>query len=170
MKQLFFDIDTQLDFMFPSGSLYVPGSERIIPTIAALNRRAPVLISTMCEHEEDDPEFQIYPPHCVRGSTGQRKPTATLVPNQILFAKQELNAFANPRLEPLLQQIAADSYVVYGVVTEICVQFVATKLLTLGKPVTVVEDAIQSLNSANAAAFLSIFHSNGGMIKASAAL
>ncbi len=170
MKQLFIDIDTQIDFMFPSGSLYVPGAEKIVPTVAALNRRAPVLISTMCEHSENDPEFQIYPPHCIAGTVGQLKPGATLVPNQILFAKRELNAFANPRLEPLLQQIAADEYVVYGVVTEICVQFVAKKLLTLGKPVIIVEDAIQSLNPANGAAFLNAFKASGGKIMTATAL
>ena len=170
MKRLFLDIDTQIDFMFPSGALYVPGAEKLIPAIADLNRRAPVLISTMCEHSENDPEFQIYPPHCIAGTVGQRKPAATLVSNQILFAKQELNAFANPRLEPLLQQIAADEYVVYGVVTEICVQFAANKLLTFGKPVIIVEDAIRALNDSNATEFLRRFASGGGSIMTSAAL
>ena len=35
MKQLFFDVDTQIDFLFPAGSLYVPGAEKLIPTVAA---------------------------------------------------------------------------------------------------------------------------------------
>jgi nicotinamidase/pyrazinamidase len=170
MKQVYFDIDTQIDFLFPSGSLYVPGAEKLIPTLAALNRKAPVLISTMCEHAEDDPEFQIYPPHCVAGTVGQLKPAALMVPNQILFAKQELNAFANPRLESQLQAIEADAYVVYGVVTEICVQFVAEKLLTFGKPVTIVSDAIQHLNSTKADLFLKNFQLRGGMIRAAAEL
>ena len=26
----FFDIDTQIDFLFPAGSLYVPGAERLL--------------------------------------------------------------------------------------------------------------------------------------------
>jgi nicotinamidase/pyrazinamidase len=170
MKQLFFDVDTQIDFLFPAGSLYVPGAEKLIPTLAALNRKAPVLISTMCEHAENDPEFLAFPPHCVAGTLGQLKPAALMVPDQILFAKQELNAFANPRLESLLQSIDADGYVVYGVVTEICVQFVAEKLLTMGKPVTIVSDAIQHLDSTKSAAFLQKFRAEGGMIKASTEL
>jgi nicotinamidase/pyrazinamidase len=170
MKQVFFDIDTQIDFLFPAGSLYVPGAEKLIPTLSALNRKAPVLISTMCEHAENDPEFVAYPSHCVAGTVGQLKPAALMAPNQILFAKQELNAFANPRLESLLQTIEADSYVVYGVVTEICVQFVAEKLLLMGKPVTIVSDAIRHLDSTKADVFLNKFKADGGMIRASAEL
>jgi nicotinamidase/pyrazinamidase len=167
MKQVFFDIDTQIDFLYPAGALCVPGAEKLIPTLAALNRHAPVLISTMCEHAENDPEFSVFPPHCVAGTVGQQKPPALLVPHQILFAKQELNAFANPRLEALLREIAADAYVVYGVVTEICVQFVAEKLLTLGAPVTIVRDAIQHLDSATSQLFLEKFAARGGLIKSS---
>ena len=40
MKTVFFDIDTQIDFMYPAGALYVPGAERIVPAIAQLNRHA----------------------------------------------------------------------------------------------------------------------------------
>ena len=40
MKTVFFDIDTQLDFMYPAGALYVPGAEKIVDQIAALNRFA----------------------------------------------------------------------------------------------------------------------------------
>ena len=38
MTTVFFDVDTQLDFMFPSGALYVPGAETIVERVAALNR------------------------------------------------------------------------------------------------------------------------------------
>ena len=39
---LFFDIDTQIDFVYPAGALYVPGAEHILPVVAELNRRAPL--------------------------------------------------------------------------------------------------------------------------------
>jgi nicotinamidase/pyrazinamidase len=165
--QIYFDIDTQIDFMFPAGSLYVPGAEKLIPAIAALNRRAPRLISTMCEHAENDPEFKTYPAHCVKGTVGQTKPASLLVPNQILFPKQELNAFASGRLLPMLNEFKADSYVVYGVVTETCVRFVAEKLLTLGKPVTIVKDAIQHLDAGAADPFLKAFAAGGGLVRSS---
>ena len=62
MKTVFFDVDTQLDFMYPSGALYVAGAEKIVEQIAALNRFAGAegipLISTTDAHAENDPEFQ----------------------------------------------------------------------------------------------------------------
>ncbi len=40
MKTVFFDVDTQIDFMFPAGALYVPGAETILGTVAKLNHHA----------------------------------------------------------------------------------------------------------------------------------
>ena len=34
MKTVFFDIDTQIDFLYPAGALYVPGAERLLPLIS----------------------------------------------------------------------------------------------------------------------------------------
>ena len=79
MKTVFFDIDTQIDFLYPAGALYVPGAERLVPLIARLNRIAPALVSTLDAHSENDPEFQSYPPHCVAGAlaSGSREEAET---------------------------------------------------------------------------------------------
>lgn len=166
MTTAFFDIDSQLDFLYPSGALYVPGAERILPAIARLNRYAAQhgfpLVSTTDAHTEDDPEFKIWPHHCVAGTHGQRKAEATLlerrvvVPNrdcalaiegaqQIIVEKQTVDVFAAPNLHRVVERLNADSYVVYGVVTEICVLHAVRGLLKTGKPVTVVTDAVETL-------------------------
>ena len=89
---VFFDVDTQLDFVNPSGALYVPGAEKRIPMIAALNRRAQRLVSTVDAHPENDIEFRTWPPHCIMGTLGQRKPSETLVGgSQIIFEKTALH-------------------------------------------------------------------------------
>jgi nicotinamidase/pyrazinamidase len=165
-KTVFFDIDTQIDFVYPAGALYVPGAERILPAVARLNRFAAEngipLVSTTDAHAEDDPEFRQWPPHCVAGTMGQRKPEATLlarrvvvptVPGdypvegaeQIIVEKQALDCFTNPNLPRILERLDAGRCVVYGVVTEYCVRCAALGLLRLGKPVEVVTDAIQTL-------------------------
>jgi nicotinamidase/pyrazinamidase len=167
VKTVFFDIDTQIDFLYPAGALYVPGAERIIPAVAELNRHAPLVISTVCAHSEDDPEFKLYPHHCVVSTTGQSKPAATLLEKsdaarQVILEKQELDCFSNPRLDPLLGELGAERAVVYGVVTEICVRFAAFGLLKRGLRVEVVTDAIQALDDEAARKMFSEFQAAGG--------
>ena len=152
MKTVFVDVDTQLDFMYPAGALYVPGAETIVDRVGALNRYAashqlPV-ISTVDAHSEDDPEFTIWPHHCVVGTTGQQKCAATLLDKnarQIIVEKQTIDPFVNTRLPEILHELAADRYVVYGVVTEICVRLAALGLRKTGAQVEIVTDAIRSL-------------------------
>jgi nicotinamidase/pyrazinamidase len=182
MKAVFLDIDTQIDFLYPAGALYVPGAEHIISVVGELNRAAPVLISTMDAHAEDDPEFQIYPHHCVAGTTGQHKPAMTMldrratVPStadqarQWILEKQKLDCFSSPHLEPLLERLAADRYIVYGVVAEICVRWAAFGLLKTGKPVDIVTDAVKALNQQKAHEMFSEFTALGGRLTTSSAL
>ena len=167
VSTVFFDIDTQIDFMYPTGALYVPGAERIVPVIAELNRKSPFVVSTMCSHSEDDPEFEIYGPHCVAGTVGQQKPVATLLNDpsrQILFPKQKFDVFTVPELIPLLERLNADRYVVYGVVTEICVKCAAFGLLKTGKNVEIVTDAVKSLDDSASARMLEEFVAAGGRL------
>lgn len=182
MKTVYFDIDTQIDFVYPAGALYVPGAERIVPVVAELNRRAPLVISTMDAHSEDDPEFQVYPHHCVVGTTGQQKPAATLMDKrtviparlegarQLILEKQKLDCFTNPHLMPLLAELNADRYVVYGVVTEICVRFAAFGLLKSGKRVELVTDAVKALDESAATKMFAEFTAAGGRLTTFAAL
>jgi len=165
MKTVFFDIDTQIDFVYPAGALYVPGAEEILPVIGQLNRKAAILISTMDAHSENDPEFQIYPHHCVVGTVGQQKPAATLIEKrdqQIIIEKQTLDCFSNPKLSPLLAELNADRYVVYGVVAEICVRLAIFRLLKTGKRVELVTDAVKALDEGAANKMVAEFLAAGG--------
>ena len=170
MKTVFFDIDTQIDFVYPAGALYVPGAERIVALVGELNRSAPMLISTMDAHSEDDPEFQIYPHHCVVGTAGQHKPAITMIESarQFILEKQKLDCFSSPHLVPLLERLNAECYVVYGVVTEICVRCAAFGLLRTGKQVEIVTDAVKSLDEQKAREMFSEFSAAGGRLTTSA--
>jgi nicotinamidase/pyrazinamidase len=164
---VFFDIDTQIDFLYPAGALYVPGAERVVPAIARLNRWAAAhgvtVVSTMDAHTEDDPEFRDWPAHCVAGTAGQSKPAATLA-GQMIFEKQTTDLFRAPGIEALLGGLNADRYVVYGVVTEICVAHAARGLLKTGKPVAIVTDAVETLAAENAERFYAEFTAAGGTL------
>lgn len=185
MKTVFVDVDTQLDFLYPAGALYVPGAEEIVPAIERLNRYAaahqiPVL-STVDAHAENDPEFAQWPPHCVAGTTGQHKAAATLldkriiVPNrdceftldgaqQIIVEKQSIDVFTARHLEPILRMLGADRFLVYGVVTEICVRSAIRGLLATGKPVVLAADAVKELRADEASLTMDELRSRGGTI------
>jgi len=185
MNTIFFDIDSQLDFLYPSGALYVPRAERIVPAIARLNRfaaeRGIPVISTTDAHAEDDVEFQQWPHHCVSGTLGQRKAEATLlarrvvIPNrdcelrlegaqQIVVEKQTVDVFAAPNLERVVERLGGQRFVVYGVVTEICVLFAVRGLLKLRRPVTVVTDAIETLRAEDSRRALDEMQAGGAVL------
>ena len=168
MSTVFFDIDTQHDFLIPGGALYVPGAEAIIDNVAKLNHHAAdhdiALISTADAHTPNDPEFAHYPPHCIAGTPGALKPRETLVDRQIVVQKQTLNCFDVPALSALLDELHATKAVVYGVVTEICVKFAAEGLLKRGIPVAIVTDAVKELDSQNAQTFFEEFAQAGGTL------
>src|SRR5260370_17496347 len=89
---------------------------------------------------------------------------------QILFPKQALDVFSVPKLLPLLGQLNADRYLVYGVVTEICVKCAAFGLLKTGKRVEIVTDAVKSLDESVAAQMLSEFTAAGGHLIAAGSI
>ncbi len=186
---LFWDVDTQADFMYPEGKLYVPGAETIIPNLRQLTawaaeHRVPI-VSSACAHHPGDTEFLQYPPHCLSGTAGQQKipetrlPNALIVPNrrvdlprelsayqQIILEKQQLDVLSNPNTEALLARLGpAHEVVLYGVVTEICVAYAARALMRHGYPLTVVTDAIRHLEESKSQAVLkNIEHSGGTLI------
>lgn len=81
---VFWDVDTQVDFMKSDGKLYVPDSESIIPTLARLTDYAHAqrirIIASSDDHMPGDRELsdtpdwkETFPEHCMRGTPGQLK-------------------------------------------------------------------------------------------------
>jgi nicotinamidase/pyrazinamidase len=172
MKNIFFlDIDTQRDFMLPSGALYVPGAERIIPKLRRLfdfaRKNEITIVSSMDTHLKDDPEFQQFPPHCIQGTEGQRKIDETLMPRplvfqnkavdrnlldairknqQIILEKQSLDLFSNPMTDRLLRALPPRA-IVFGVTTEYCVRIACLGLRRRKIQVALITDAIRAIAS-----------------------
>lgn len=188
MRVVLWEVDAQADFMLPGGALYVPGAGKIIPNLNRLVEQARqgcvLMISSADAHHIDDPEFQQWPPHCVRGTQGAelipeaRAASQLVIPNQREFAlprdlgayqqvileKNTLDVFDNPNTEALLARVGVSSvsfppqtgsapgndarpeFLVFGVVTEHCVRLAADGLLSRGFRVSIVEDAVQSLD------------------------
>jgi nicotinamidase/pyrazinamidase len=171
-KVVFWEVDTQADFMLPGGQLYVPGAERLLPNIRRLTDAARegrvFLVSHGCFHAPNDPEFKTFPPHCVKGTPGAAfvpeglTDKIAIVPNeaaatvprdlskyqQVLLEKQTLDIFESKHIEEVLRQFGDDvEFVVFGVVTEYCVRLAAKGLLDRDRRVSVVRDAIGTLKT-----------------------
>jgi len=82
--RILWDVDTQVDFMEPSGKVYVPGAKDVAPAMEMLvdAARAARLthVASADDHELTDPEISdapdlrnTYPPHCMRGTRGAEK-------------------------------------------------------------------------------------------------
>jgi nicotinamidase/pyrazinamidase len=82
--RILWDVDTQVDFMEPSGKLYVPGANDVAAAMERLvdaARAARIVhVASADDHELTDPEISetpdlrnTYPPHCLRGTRGAEK-------------------------------------------------------------------------------------------------
>ena len=96
MATLFWDVDTQYDFMRADGLLYVPDSEAIIPVLARLtdyaHRRGLRIVASADDHDPGDRELSAtpdwlttFPDHCMRGTPGQRKIPETALRDPLII-------------------------------------------------------------------------------------
>ncbi|MHC4355442.1 MAG: cysteine hydrolase family protein [Planctomycetota bacterium] len=83
-ETIFWDVDTQFDFMLPEGKLYVPGAETIVDKVSEVRRFALdngySIVADIdwhsAENDEisDTPDFErTFPPHCMAGEPGSER-------------------------------------------------------------------------------------------------
>lgn len=179
---IFWDVDTQHDFMRADGKLYVPGSEEIIGTVGALTDYAhahhiPIVASAddhVTGHRElsDTPDFrETFPPHCMRGTPGQAKIAETALRNPLviqperatpalrerirahdgdfLLLKHWFDVFTNENVDLLLEVLAPERIVLYGVALDVCDRYALDGLLQRlpARSLTLVEDATRAIDA-----------------------
>jgi nicotinamidase/pyrazinamidase len=188
--QVFVDIDTQIDFINSNGALSVPGAEQIRGNLQALTNYAfengIKIIASADAHPADDKEFEIFPPHCVQDTPGQKKIEETSIANtyvvknaptetsphdlldktdQVLLEKQTYDVFTNPNAIALVKAADADEHIVYGVATDYCVKAAALGLLERVRRVIVVEDAIAAVTEETGKEALALMKKKGAIFK-----
>ncbi|SRR5579885_433303 len=121
---IFYDVDTQRDFLLPGGALYVAGAERIIPALAEVTRiardKGVRIVCSVDRHFPSDPELKRnggkYDDHCMDGTEGQKKIPETeplnplYIPNHPLNA-QEIQAILNHKGEIVFEKQEFDIFI-----------------------------------------------------------
>ena len=177
---IFWDVDTQHDFMVPDGKLYVSDAEHIAPQLKHLTEFAReadiVIVASVCDHSMDDEELSenpdhvnTFPPHCLRNAPGARKIPATAMKSpvvienepldpaklqalvedhdgEILLKKQHFDVFTNPNTRAVIQTLAPDHVVVYGIALDAGERMAVEGLLEMGGiTVHLVTDAVKAV-------------------------
>src|SRR3989344_539462 len=179
IKTIFWNVDTQYDFMKPDGKLSLVGATPIEGNLPYLTVWAPRhnirVVNTADYHTRDSrelsdtPDFKTtFPPHCMERTKGaefidQTRPKnpylidwkdATFDPvklreyRNLIIYKDEFDAFhptGAPHTDKILRELHPQRAIVYGVATNVCVDFAVKGLLQRGVGVYGPTDAIKEL-------------------------
>ncbi len=155
-KQALLVIDMLNDFVLPGAPLEVPATRTILPAVQsrlaeARNRGVPVIY--ICDaHRPDDPEFARmgWPPHAVKGTPGAQVITE-LAPLETdpVVEKTSYSGFHHTGLEGILQSLGVTDLVLTGVVTNICILYIAYEAVIRGYQVMVPANCVAPLDPAD---------------------
>ena len=190
ITRVFIDVDTQRDFMYPTGAAYFRQAAQIAPRLARLfscarSRGYPVISTTMCLRSNGNGHVPCQDNGCVEGTNGQKKPAFALLgrrtyfgPNgntdlppgllrryqQAIFAKRTADPFEHPKLDRLLTGMLVSEFVVFGLPTEEAVKHTVLGLLARGKQVKLVIDATAGRDSHQADMTLKLMLAKGARV------
>jgi nicotinamidase/pyrazinamidase len=110
-----------------TGNLASPRLAAVVPGVRVYLERevgaGAALIFLADTHEPDDPEFAVFPPHCVVGSGEEEivDELRSLASRAALVRKRRYSGFFGTDLDQRLNDLAPDVVEVVGVCTDICV-------------------------------------------------
>jgi nicotinamidase-related amidase len=135
------------------GPLSSPRIDRLVPGQAAFLRSLPsgtLVVFANDEHDPDDFELRRFPPHCMRGTKEAEIRVELLEAARQADARIEIvrkhtfSAFLNTGFERTFQTLDDRSWIVFGCVTDCCVEANVAELIYRGCDVTVVRDLIDT--------------------------
>jgi len=144
-------IDMVRGFLEEGHPLYCGAKARdIIPNIQRLlekELKQGAKVFYPCDHHKpDDPEFKLFPPHCIEGT-----PEAELIPELSqyhgeIISKRHFSAFYDTSLERKLKELNPEVIVICGVCTDICVMHTVADARNRGYEVEIPVDCVASVN------------------------
>jgi nicotinamidase-related amidase len=120
--------------------------EPIRRLLAEERARGSSIIFLCDNHAPDDAEFQMFPPHCIRGSE-----EAQVIPELREFAdevipKTRFTGFYGTNLDQRLRELAPDKVIVVGDCTDICVMHTVADARNRDYPVEVPADCVATFD------------------------
>ncbi len=146
-------VDMQRGFLEEGHPLFCgQGARRVIGPIQELIERelasGSSLFFTADTHEPNDPEFAVFPPHCIRG-TREAEIIPELQPylkSGSLIEKRRYSAFFGTDLNARLKKLQVKELIVCGVCTDICVMHTVADARNRDYQVTVPERCVASFD------------------------
>jgi nicotinamidase/pyrazinamidase len=125
-------------------------AREIIPNVRRLlkdmNAEGAAIIYLVDTHDPDDKEFQMFPPHCVKGTEETEViPELSGFPG-VLIPKRRYSGFFDTDLEDRLAKIQPEEVIVAGVCTDICVMYTVGDLRNRDYPVVIYADCVASFD------------------------
>lgn len=153
MKKLLLVIDMQEGFCKKGNPLYVGDHcSALIPfikkKIEEYNTNGQWVFFTGDQHDPDDKEFQMFPSHCIRGTSEVAiiKELWDSAQNKKIFYKTRYSAFYKTNLDKEIAALQPAIIEIVGVCTNICVFFTCEELRNRDYPVHVLKDGVTSFD------------------------
>lgn len=201
MKTIFWNVDTQKDFINEDGKLTIPGANKIKTNLFLLTLFAATngiqVVNTQDIHtkddaeiEEDRPDFKTtFFPHCMLGTDGanfinetnpshehslviwhnekySQRDAEIIFNRNIILLKNKFDIFeGNQYTLAVLNQLKPDNIVVYGVASDVCVDYAVIGLIEHTEAdIYVATDAIKELPNCNLGELYYKWRSKGAML------
>lgn len=121
------------------------------------------VIFTMDSHIEGDPEFQVWPEHCVRGTEGAELygELSTVMGHRV--PKRHFDSFQDSDLDGLLRALGVEHVYLCGISTDICVLHTAAGAFFRYYGITVVEDLCAAIDQSRHSRALEDMKANYGV-------
>lgn len=145
-------IDMLKDFIDEDGVLTTgPAGRDIVPFIrnkADEFRQKGYPVIYICDnHEKDDKEFDMFPPHCIAGTEGsQIIEDLEVKDGDKVIKKRRYSAFFGTDLDLYLREKGVAEIHLVGVCTNICVLYTAADARNLGYRVNIHEEGVASFD------------------------
>ncbi len=141
-------VDMLVDFIDPGGALYIGevAENLVVEVKKRLEefRSAGDTIIFICDrHLEDDAEFEMFPPHSLENSGGDRVVDQLAPkPSERVITKRRFSAFFGTDLDLTLREKGIAELEIVGCVTNICILYTSADARALNYRVTVPHQAV----------------------------